>query len=429
MELNLYFFIFFLCSTIKAYILYKFFRLFFKERRTSTVVEITTYALFTITNAIIYIFIDLSIITLSFNILGRYLLTYNYKGRQKSRIFITLFFCLMAMLIETFVVLVSTAVPINILEKLSYDLIQGPIFTTIFVYLFVLIMEKWKNADRQIKIPILYWILLILIPLSSLLIILLIMIYGNMTQYTTAACCLLFFFINISAFNLYDKVLGFISKTMENHFLAQQNMYYNRLLENIELSNETTRALRHDLKNHVIAVEGLLERKEYDHLRQYLQGAFHEGLMDDDMIATGNTVTDSILNFKIKEAENKGIKLLTEVAIPPDLKLSDEALTVIIGNLLDNAIEAAAKVKVSKEILFKLTYDRECLFITVSNPYEGVLEKHKNTFMTTKPNKDAHGYGLRNIKELIKKYRGHMEIEDQDQRFTVRVTLFDAEGQ
>lgn len=428
MQLNLYFFIFILCSTIKAYILYKFFHLFFKEKQSPFVIEILSYALFTIANAVIYIFVDLSILTLIFNILGRYLLTYNYKGKQKNRIFITLFFCLMAMLIETFVVFASTAVPIDILAKSSYDLIQGPIFTTIFIYLFVLIMERWKNTDRQIHIPFLYWIMLIIIPLSSLFITLFIIIYGNMTENSIAICCLLFFLINLSAFNLYDKVLGYLSKKMENHILAQQNMYYNKLLENIEMSNESIRALRHDLKNHVIAMEGLLKREEYDHLSQYLHGAFHGVLIDDSFISTGNTTIDSILNFKIKEANNKGMQLLTEIAIPTDLKLSNEILTVIIGNLLDNAMEATSIVKEQKEIKFKLFYDRECLFITVSNPYEGILQRNEHTFLTTKPDKDCHGYGLNNIRKLIKSYRGNIEIDDENQRFTIHITLYDIES-
>lgn len=427
MELNLYFFVFFLCCLAKAYILYKFFRLFFKERQTPKAVEIGSYALFALTNVLIYVFIDLSFVTLTFNILGRYLITYNYKGRQKNRIFITLFFCLMAMLIETFVVFASTAVPINILEKSSYDLIQGPIFTVIFIYLFVLIMEKWKNADKQIRIPFTYWILLILIPLSSLAVILLIMIHGNMTENAIAACCLLCFIINISAFNLYDKVLGYISNKMENHILAQQNMYYDRLLKGIELSNESTRALRHDMKNHVIAMEGLLKRKEYDRLSQYLQGAFHDELIDDSFISTGNTTIDSILNFKIREAKSKGLEILTDIAIPADLKLSAEALTVIVGNLLDNAMEAAARVTEQREIRIKIIYDRQCLFITVSNPYTGSLQKNKYTFMTTKPDKEFHGFGLHNIKQVIKRYHGSINIDDQNQKFTVNITLYDIE--
>lgn len=426
MGLNLYFLVFLLCGILKTYILYKFYHLFFKETLTPKTIEIGTYILAIIINALLNLYVDLSIIILLFNIIGGYLLTYNYKARRRNRIFVTLFFFVMAMLIESFVVIASTTVPVNILEKSAFQSIQGPIFTTIFVYLFLLMLKRWKNVDKQINIPFIYWFMLVLIPLSSLAIILLLMNYGNMTENAIAVCCLLLFIINLFTFHLYDNVVGYLSNKIENQFLAQQNMYYNRLLKNIELSTEATRTLQHDLKNHVIAMEGLLEAKEYDHLSQYLKETFYDVLIEKSFIDTGNTAIDSILNFKIKEAQNKGISLLTDIAVPEKMQLSNEMLTVILGNLLDNAIEATESVTGEKKIRCKLQYDRQCLFITITNPYEGRLKKLKNTFMTTKRNEGIHGYGLNSIKEMIKRNHGNMNIDDRDQRFTVNVTLYDS---
>jgi sensor histidine kinase YesM len=90
-------------------------------------------------------------------------------------------------------------------------------------------------------------------------------------------------------------------------------------------------------------------------------------------------------------------------------------------------MEATAKVNGTKEIRFKLLYDRHCLFITVSNPYKGTLQKDKNTFITSKPNKQFHGYGLNNIKKMIKKYLGNIDIDNHNHVFTVNITLYDIE--
>ena len=92
------------------------------------------------------------------------------------------------------------------------------------------------------------------------------------------------------------------------------------ILESIALSEEATRVDRHDLKNHVTAMKDFLAKKAYAQLSQYLNDASHDVFREGAVVFNGNITVDSILNFKIKEAQSKDIQLSTEVAIPSGLK-------------------------------------------------------------------------------------------------------------
>lgn len=142
------------------------------------------------------------------------------------------------------------------------------------------------------------------------------------------------------------------------------------------------------------------------------------------IIHTGNTTIDSILNFKKQIAESNNINIEIGITAIPEIQISNINLTIILGNLIDNAIEATNKVTDNRQIKIKIFSKANCLFIVISNPYTGSINKQDNLFISTKTVPEKHGFGLRNVFDAVSEHGGTMTIETEDHFFTVKVVLF-----
>lgn len=165
--MSIYVFVSLFCTLLQTYVLYRYYLIFFHKKRTPLLLECSSYLLFFVVNAVVYLKLNIPMVTLTANMIGRYLLTYNYEGQQKNRIALSLLYCFVAALIELIVVFLSTYTAIPIDQSNSYSLIYGPIFTTVFMYLFVFILGHRESAGSQIKLPLVHWLFLLIIPVAS----------------------------------------------------------------------------------------------------------------------------------------------------------------------------------------------------------------------------------------------------------------------
>ena len=140
-------------------------------------------------------------------------------------------------------------------------------------------------------------------------------------------------------------------------------------------------------------------------------------------VYTENKFIDSLLNYKIGMAIDKNIQIETVVDknIP---KISDVDLCSVLGNLLDNAIEACEKDNIeNKTIILHMTVRNSCLLICVKNSIsESIISSNPN-FVTTKQNKEIHGMGLKSIRSIAEKYSGSFKISEQDGIFFIAEVL------
>lgn len=412
-------------SFFNVYILHRFNRSFFETSITPRYIELGSYFFIFLSNTIISLWINIPIVILLCNVIGYYLLTYNYQCDQKHRIFLPLIYICIATLAELIIFFLSTYTPIQISETNPYNFAFGPVFSTILSYVIVEILVVLKSSSSQIKLPLTHWLLLLVIPLVSFYLILLIMTFEDANPKTVALCCILALIINFVAFYFYEVVTAYAVNKMEKQREEEKNRYYLRQLETMEAFSESMRSFRHDLKNHTIAMQAYLKNKQYDALEAYLTDTFIEKALSEESIHCGNTVVDSILNFKMYEAGNKGITLEAKVSIPPQLHISDSDLTVILGNLLDNAIEAVEPLTQERVIRLKISYQKGQLILSVKNPYKGELLKKGDQFITSKKDKELHGYGLSNVKHVVDKNGGTMRIQTEQQIFSVTMMLYD----
>lgn len=215
-------------------------------------------------------------------------------------------------------------------------------------------------------------------------------------------------------------------EVLNTEMLRQQNEYYRTQYEDMTRQWTTIRKIWHDMGNAYILEAGYLERGEYEKLREIYRKRLGEVRKRQNSINTGNMGVDSILNYKEATAGKMDIEIKREIKTKGQINIADEDMNALLGNLLDNAMEAVSKTAVRrKTIEYKLVTDETALLFEIHNVYDGALLRGKNgEIKTLKQNQSNHGIGLRTVKEIAAKYNGIVDIRTENNFFSVKVFLY-----
>lgn len=236
-------------------------------------------------------------------------------------------------------------------------------------------------------------------------------------SFTVISIFLLIFIIIALVFNCISKAyLENISTVLEKQVNLQVDHYKKAAKLNAELRN-----FRHDYKNHLLCVQGLLEGGEYDEAKEYIHGiTLRQTAMNKDF-SSGNTIVNAILADKTEAAESIGAEIRFQGVVYEDISAVD--ICTIFANALDNAVEACRKIGGSepKIITIKCSYVKHIQFICITNPTAKDVKIVNNAVETDKEDKGTHGIGLYNIRRTVAKYNGEFEITCRDRRFTLDI--------
>lgn len=188
------------------------------------------------------------------------------------------------------------------------------------------------------------------------------------------------------------------------------NEYVESLKQSQELlDNERKRT--HDIKNNMLLIKMYAENNEMQKLKDYLQNNFDLYTASNGYFNTGNKLLDYVLLAKQSKMQQSGIKFISVVANNLSF-IKDSDLIVLLGNLFDNAIEAECKILKNKFIQFETKYTiLGDVLVKISN---NNVDMKNEKLLTTKDDKDIHGYGIKNIKEIISKYDATFFIENSE---------------
>lgn len=226
----------------------------------------------------------------------------------------------------------------------------------------------------------------------------------------------------LSALAAYFYVFGMDRITLEQRkrssYDAQIAAY--QLLEKQHRKSER---LRHDMKNHILALSGLLESKEYEKLSDYLNSMRDSESLVVGLDATGNQAIDALLYQKREMAESCQIAWECDVHLPKPCCINEFDLCVLFGNILDNALEACNRQKGSKQrfIHVQAKTVKKCFLLEAKNSTDET-EYPKNGH-TSKANPKEHGIGLLNIHDVVHKYHGTMDIEVGNGCFIISILI------
>ena len=192
-------------------------------------------------------------------------------------------------------------------------------------------------------------------------------------------------------------------------------------IEHIEKMYNEAKKLRHDIKHSIIVAKGFIDEHEYENAKKYM-----DELIETKVDAFGYTkyCDNQVINYIINDKRNKCLQSDVEfkcVVFGKIKDVHDVDLSILIGNLLDNAIEAAER---SKDKIVNLEiYDRSFIEIVVENSIAKSVLKTNPVLLTTKRNHELHGYGMKSITEIVDKYSGEITYEENNQMMNCKVIL------
>ncbi|WP_416529585.1 sensor histidine kinase [Clostridium botulinum] len=189
-------------------------------------------------------------------------------------------------------------------------------------------------------------------------------------------------------------------------------------------SMKVTKAIKHDLKNHLLTVYSLLQKEKSEEALKHISDIIEVCNSQKEYVRSGNTAIDSVLNFKLQEARQKNIRICFNLNIPENIEIPSFHISIILGNLLDNAICAVDKLECNRYINFKMKYTKGRLIIKIDNPFNGEILMNGNRIVTTKLDRNNHGIGIESIKIILQKYDGSMEIQHDNNIFSVTLLLY-----
>ena len=183
------------------------------------------------------------------------------------------------------------------------------------------------------------------------------------------------------------------------------------------------RRLEHDMKNKLTPVYAMATQGQSDEIADYIMEMLENFPTRKFDARSGIMELDSIINYKLQRAKNLGIRAKVRLELPRTLKIPGMDLAVIMGNLIDNAIEASSKVE-DKWIYVRLKYHKGLVRIDVKNSFDGIVLKKGDKIISRKEKSLLHGYGITSTRQLLEEYGGDLECYYNEKEFHVIGSFF-----
>ncbi len=201
-----------------------------------------------------------------------------------------------------------------------------------------------------------------------------------------------------------------------------QNELVNRHYDEVETMYRTMRIWRHDYHNHIQTLSAYMSMGQYEEASGYLERLAEDLTKVDTVLRTGNVMVDAILNSKLTLMRERRIKVDATAAVPRELAIPDIELSVLIGNLMDNAMEACMKLPEEQRFIrIYIDVIKKQLYICVTNSMDGAARRKGNHFLSDK--QGSHGFGLLRIDEIVISHSGYLNRKAEDGIFATEVML------
>lgn len=233
--------------------------------------------------------------------------------------------------------------------------------------------------------------------------------------------------LNIVVYFLFIR-LGKAGKIKtEMALLALQNECLQENAKDIENMYDTVRALRHDLKNHLLCILSMAEERDVEGIKQYTgQLLQQQNTVNKLIMFSGSKVLDAIINSKSAAAERAGVRL-SAIITTPLAGISPEDITIILGNALDNAIRAAKDSK-RKVVDIHIQPQGAYSSIVIANDIAHSVLSDNPALRTTKNIRYRHGFGIQNMRQAVERNQGLIRFYEQNDRFICDILLLNVQS-
>ena len=218
-----------------------------------------------------------------------------------------------------------------------------------------------------------------------------------------------------------------IDEESQKNILAEKIMqmqisYYQK----VEDSQKELVSIRHDLKKHLQAIVSLLQDQQYEEAVNYIETVYESANRMKTPLSGGNNMVNILINNAQQRATELNIPFKANIMVPSKLPIDNTDLCIILGNLLDNALEGNIRItdkNMDRFIQTDIRIQKAFLFIRITNAFDGTYKINGKHYASVKTDAKFHGIGLSNVTAVLEKYHGDMKITQKDQTFIVTIMI------
>ena len=315
-------------------------------------------------------------------------------------------------------------------DVMVYSFVNNPgyllsigILTNFVLFILEIILETIFDGKYKTNFEKKEWIVLCSVPIGSVVMLFILDMNKEIPQSICLICSIICFLINIIIFRLYDT----LSSYYEQLILAQQNELQLHLYENkikaVESTEKYMNSYRHDLNNHLSMLRQMAKQEDSEKILHFLDELSTDMFKENKRIFTKHQDFNLLIGYLYEKAKSLDIEPEIKMDIPSTLSCNIYDMNIIISNLFDNALEAAADTN-DKKINLDIKYFKGIMQIKLVNSHNNSMHKMNDRFQSTKKDLKIHGYGIKNVEKVVEKYCGNVEFKHDDKCFVSTVIIY-----
>ncbi len=355
--------------------------------------------------------------------------TFIYNIKFYKRILSIVMYYFILVISELLITLLaSNILGLNLLTaQTKYTYFFLGLFSKFFSILTFLLISR-KFFSRNIILPkILNYIFILILTLSTITMILLfyssLSLSSENTVFILFLICLFTLFSSFGSLVMYYNANVFYMDLQKETAKQVYNKSYGKFIVNSEIRNDALSKIWHDMGSHITILEKINSAENNTHI-EYIDAIKNRLKSIPNTINTGNKLADIILNDKYSEAIVRGINFDIKAALPPKLNIEDIDLSSILFNTIDNAIEACLDYNgENKYIKLELYPNGNFLSYKIKNSYTTLKKSESKNIAFNRKKYISSGYGLSIVKDIVDKYDGYLDIQKNDEEYSISIIL------
>ncbi len=290
----------------------------------------------------------------------------------------------------------------------------------------LLLFTKCKNKKYiQIKLSLGELILITIFCVFSPVIIIVLETLETFVQYSGFKLAWMIFVLVLNFAVIYGiayRKKAKFYKLQSESYKSQFDDEYNYFKEYKDNNKEIAK-FRHDWNNHMIVMQQLFEQGKFEEAKKYFESFPAVRKSNSTKVLSGNETVDTILAAKAELFTKHDVELKINGNLSRLSTMESMDICILFSNLIDNALEAVAKVKEKRYLHINVTESPNMLMIIFKNPTAQELLREGDTIKSTKEDAMKHGIGLQNVAEIVEKYKGEYFIETPENEFIMKLVL------
>lgn len=391
-------------NAIHVYAIYVFIDAFLGGSCLSTFFNRLTYISYFLIGTICWIFTKNQTLNLILNTLPIILITLQYYTSWSKKLLSAVSSCAVGMFIDW----LGFAVLGNIV------VIESGFIQCIVFLICASMFRRYYKSKEKYSFKSKYSWFLILISIGTALIGMITVNQNSPYDYLVATILLLINFLNFYIYNLEQE------SWLAHHklkLIETSNHAYQNQLQIVNESQKRIRFLRHDFNRHINKLKLLSEKNNMQGIIQYLYEMEDAVVIKKEYSKTGNEDVDSLLNYEFSLAAEFGTEIICDVNLPEELNVSSFDMTIILGNLMDNAIEALRHSE-RKLLKVNIQFNKGIIRIDIENSYDPKYRK--------KHDGREHGIGLLSVENTLQKYHGKLDSYPEESKYYTTAIFYNS---